>query len=153
MLKASSMSFGKLQEFIELAKKAGVTKLEYEKGEEKFAVSFAGEPVVASTMSHHAPAATPVAASAVAAKPAGNLKEITSPFVGTFYRSASPDSDVYIKEGDSIAPGKVLCIVEAMKIMNEIESDISGEIVEICAENETYVEFGQVLFRVKPNKA
>tara|TARA_R110000868_G_scaffold97619_14_gene268648 strand:+ start:4601 stop:5044 length:444 start_codon:yes stop_codon:yes gene_type:complete len=147
------MSFGKLQEFIELAKKAGVTKLEYEKGEEKFAVSFAGEPVVGSAISHHAPAASPIAASAAAPKPASNLKEITSPFVGTFYRSASPDSDSYVQVGHSIEPGKVLCIVEAMKIMNEIESDISGEIVEICAENETYVEFGQVLFRVKPGKA
>lgn len=146
------MSFGKLQEFIELAKKAGVTKLEYEKADEKFAVSFVGESVAPSysVQSQVAPVSN-VAAATV--KPVSNLKEITSPFVGTFYRSASPDSDSYVKEGDSIAPGKVLCIVEAMKIMNEIEADITGEIVEICAENETYVEFGQVLFRVKPNKA
>lgn len=143
------MTFGKLQEFIDLAKKAGVTKLEYEKGSEKFAVSFVGEAVAAPVISHQGalPHQVPVT------KPAGNFNEITSPFVGTFYHSASPDSDTYVKVGDSIAPGKVLCIVEAMKIMNEIESDISGEIVEICAENETYVEFGQVLFRVKPNKA
>tara|TARA_R110002049_G_scaffold295976_1_gene483810 strand:+ start:292 stop:735 length:444 start_codon:yes stop_codon:yes gene_type:complete len=147
------MSFGKLQEFIELAKKAGVTKLEYEKNDEKFAVSFVGEAVAPSYSAGSQLASTVTASPAAAAKPAGNLKEITSPFVGTFYRSASPDSDSYVKIGDSIAPGKVLCIVEAMKIMNEIEADISGEIVEICAENETYVEFGQVLFRVKPNKA
>lgn len=147
------MSFGKLQEFIELAKKAGVTKLEYEKDDEKFAVSFVGEASAPAAISHHTPSTSaPTAAAAATPKAAGNLKEITSPFVGTFYRSASPESEAYVKVGDSVAAGKVLCIVEAMKIMNEIESDISGEIVEICAENETYVEFGQVLFRVKPSK-
>ncbi|MBK23714.1 MAG: acetyl-CoA carboxylase, biotin carboxyl carrier protein [Halobacteriovorax sp.] len=78
-----------------------------------------------------------------------SLKEITSPFVGTFYRSSSPESEAYVKQGQSVSNGQVLCIVEAMKIMNEIESDFSGEIVEICVENETYVEFGQVLFRIK----
>ena len=145
------MSFTKLQEFIELAKKSGVTKLEYEKDDEKFSVSFVGE---ASTISHAAPvsAANTSAPVAAVAKKNDGLKEITSPFVGTFYRSASPESEPYAKVGDKIAPGKVLCIVEAMKIMNEIESDFAGEIVEICVENETYVEFGQVLFRVKATK-
>lgn len=142
------MSFGKLQEFIDLAKKSGVTKLEYEKDDEKFVVSFASE--APAIISHSAATASVAATSAP--KAASNLKEITSPFVGTFYRSASPESEAYAKVGDKVAPGKVLCIVEAMKIMNEIESDISGEIVEICAENETYVEFGQVLFRIKPTK-
>lgn len=147
------MSFGKLQEFIDLAKKAGVTKLEYEKDDEKFAVSFVGEAVAPSYSVQSQNVAAPANTLAAANKPASHLKEITSPFVGTFYRSASPDSDSYVKEGDAITAGKVLCIVEAMKIMNEIEADMAGEIVEICAENETYVEFGQVLFRVKPNKA
>lgn len=78
-----------------------------------------------------------------------NLKEITSPFVGTFYRSTSPEAEAYVKQGQKVSSGQVLCIVEAMKIMNEIESDFSGEIVEICVENETYVEFGQVLFRIR----
>lgn len=146
------MSFGKLEEFIALAKSSGVTKLEYEKGEEKFSVSFVGEAVAPSFVSHSNAAPAVAAAAAAPVKASGNLKEITSPFVGTFYRSASPESEAYVKVGDTINAGKVLCIVEAMKIMNEIESDISGEIVEICAENETYVEFGQVLFRVKPNK-
>ncbi len=145
------MSFGKLEEFIALAKSSGVTKLEYEKDDEKFSVSFVGEAVAPSVVSHHSAPAVQASATPTP-KVASNVKEITSPFVGTFYRSASPESDAYVKVGDSVNPGKVLCIVEAMKIMNEIESDISGEIVEICAENETYVEFGQVLFRIKPNK-
>lgn len=143
------MSFGKLQEFIDLAKKSGVTKLEYEKDDEKFAVSFASEASAPAIISHSSAAMNASVAATSAPKAASNLKEITSPFVGTFYRSASPESEAYAKVGDKVAPGKVLCIVEAMKIMNEIESDISGEIIEICAENETYVEFGQVLFRIK----
>ena len=77
------------------------------------------------------------------------VHEIKSPFVGTFYRSSSPESDPYITVGKKIKEGKVLCIIEAMKIMNEIESEISGEIIEICVENENYVEFGQTLFKVK----
>lgn len=77
---------------------------------------------------------------------------VKSPIVGTFYEAASPDSDPFATVGSKVSKGDTLCIVEAMKIMNEIESDISGEIVEICAENETYVEFGQVLFRIKPTK-
>jgi acetyl-CoA carboxylase biotin carboxyl carrier protein len=77
------------------------------------------------------------------------LREITSPFVGTFYSSPSPQKPVFVKVGDIIQAGKVLCIVEAMKVMNEIESDITGEIAEICVQNEDVVEYGQVLFRVK----
>jgi acetyl-CoA carboxylase biotin carboxyl carrier protein len=70
--------------------------------------------------------------------------------VGTFYSSPSPETSPYVKKGDRVRKGQVLCIVEAMKIMNEIESEFSGEIVEICVENENYVEYGQVLFRIKP---
>ena len=67
---------------------------------------------------------------------------------GTFYRSPSP-GESFVKPGDKVSPGKVLCIVEAMKIMNEIESDVSGEVLEVCVENENYVEFGQVLFKLR----
>jgi acetyl-CoA carboxylase biotin carboxyl carrier protein len=89
-------------------------------------------------------------ASKTAAPSQPGLIDVTSPFVGTFYRSSSPESPAYVKIGDRVSKGQPMCIVEAMKIMNEIESEADGEIVEICAENETYVEFGQVLFRVKP---
>lgn len=142
-----------VKEFIELAKSSGVAELEYEKEGTKLAVklmSAAVQPVIHQNMlaSHaSAPAAASVDKASSSSK---GLIEITSPFVGTFYRSASPTSEPYAKIGDRISSGKVLCIVEAMKIMNEIESEISGEIVEVCVENETYVEFGQVLFKVKP---
>ena len=78
-----------------------------------------------------------------------NLHEIKSPIVGTFYRAPAPDADPYIQVGDVIAPGTVLCIVEAMKLMNEIESDISGKIVKILVENATPVEYNQPLFLIE----
>ena len=78
-----------------------------------------------------------------------NVIEILSPMVGTFYRSPAPDAEPYIKEGDSIQPGKILCIVEAMKLMNEIEAEISGKIVKILVENAQPVEFNQPLFLIE----
>jgi len=77
-----------------------------------------------------------------------NIEEIRSPMVGTFFRSPAPDADAYIQVGDRIGPGKVLCIVEAMKLMNEIEAEISGKIVEILIENGQPVEYNQTLFKV-----
>ena len=74
---------------------------------------------------------------------------VTSPFVGTLYLAPSPESEPFVRVGDSIAPGQVLCIVEAMKLMNEIESDIAGRIVEVLVENGKPVEFGDRLFRVE----
>lgn len=78
-----------------------------------------------------------------------NYKIVKSPMVGTFYESASPDKDPFVKVGDKVHKGQVLCIVEAMKLMNEIESEFDGEIVEICAKNEQVVEYGMPLFKIK----
>lgn len=80
---------------------------------------------------------------------ADNIHEIRSPIVGTFYRAPAPDADPYVQVGDVISPGMVLCIVEAMKLMNEIESDVSGKIVKILVENATPVEYNQPLFLVE----
>lgn len=76
-------------------------------------------------------------------------KIIKSPMVGTFYSSSSPDKDPFVKVGDKIHKGQVVCIVEAMKLMNEIESEFDGEIVEVCVNNEDVVEYGTPLFKVK----
>lgn len=78
-----------------------------------------------------------------------NLHEIRSPIVGTFYRAPAPDADPYVQVGDIVSPGTVLCIVEAMKLMNEIESDVSGKIVKILVENATPVEYNQPLFLIE----
>ncbi len=81
--------------------------------------------------------------------PKKSLKEITSPMIGTFYRRPAVDAEPYVNVGDSVKKGDVLCIVEAMKLMNEIESDIAGKIAEICLEDGQMVEYGEVLFRIE----
>ncbi len=95
--------------------------------------------------------ATPAAPVAAAPAPAKSvtLHEVKSPMVGTMYRAPAPDADPYVRVGDMVEPGKVLCIVEAMKLMNELECEVSGRIVEICVENAQPVEFGQVMFRIE----
>jgi acetyl-CoA carboxylase biotin carboxyl carrier protein len=90
-----------------------------------------------------------VSAPTVAAK--DNLIEIRSPIVGTFYRSASPDKPVYVKPGDTIEVGAVVCIVEAMKLFNEIESEVAGKVVKIMVEDASPVEYDQLLFLIDPN--
>jgi acetyl-CoA carboxylase biotin carboxyl carrier protein len=108
-----------------------------------------------------APAAAAAAAAPVEAVPAApapaeadenaNYITINSPMIGTFYRTPSPDQDAFVKVGDSIKPGDVLCIVEAMKLFNEIESEISGKIVKIIADDQTPIEYDQPLFLVDPS--
>tara|TARA_R110000850_G_scaffold117437_1_gene233865 strand:+ start:407 stop:883 length:477 start_codon:yes stop_codon:yes gene_type:complete len=102
---------------------------------------------------HAAPGLAPALAAAApvvddGALPAG-VSEITSPMVGTFYSAPSPDSDAFVKIGDKVSADSAVCIVEAMKVMNEIQSEIAGEIVEILVETGTAVQFGEPLFRVK----
>lgn len=83
--------------------------------------------------------------------PSDNLYEIKSPIVGTFYRAPAPDADAYVEVGDTVTEGTILCIVEAMKLMNEIESDVSGKIVKILAENGKPVEYNQPLYLIEPS--
>ena len=80
-----------------------------------------------------------------------NLHKITSPIVGTFYAAPSPESDAYVSVGSKVSPNDTICIIEAMKVMNEIKAEVSGTIEEILVENGQGLEFGQVLFKVKPN--
>jgi acetyl-CoA carboxylase biotin carboxyl carrier protein len=94
-----------------------------------------------------APRAAPSADAVVAVE--SDVALVTSPFVGTFYRSPSPDTPSFVEVGSLVRPGQALCIIEAMKLMNELESDISGTIIEVCVPNGKAVEFGQKLFRIK----
>lgn len=99
-----------------------------------------------------APVAAPASAPAATAAPvqdASNLKEIKSPMVGTFYSAPSPDSPTFVSVGQEITPDTVVCIIEAMKVMNEIKAEVAGTVAEICAENGKPVQFGQALFRIK----
>ena len=109
----------------------------------------APQPVMAPSPPSAGPAggAAPVAAAA----PAATLKDIKSPMVGTFYKAPEPGAEAYVKVGGRVTAGQTVCIIEAMKIMNEIEAEVSGVVREILVEDPQPVEFGQVLFRVDPN--
>jgi len=96
-----------------------------------------------------APAAAPAAAAPVAAPVSDNLYTVKSPMIGTFYRAAGPDKDNFVEVGSEIAPGKTLCMIEAMKLFNEIDSEVSGKIVQILVDNASPVEFDQPLFVVE----
>jgi acetyl-CoA carboxylase biotin carboxyl carrier protein len=102
-------------------------------------VSAAGTPAAGEVETREAP------------RPAPGLKEIKSPMVGTFYKSPEPGAEPYVKAGTRISPGQTVCIIEAMKIMNEIEAELAGVVREILVDDAQPVEFGQVLFRVDPN--
>ena len=135
----------------------GLTEISLEDGEQaitlrKDVVVAPVAPVVSAPV-QAAPAAQAQAPSApaqqAASEPAKKGTPITSPMVGTFYKSPSPDADAFVSVGQSIKTGDVVCIVEAMKMMNEIKSEISGKVVEICVEDGQPVEFGQVLMYVE----
>ena len=138
---------------VEIEEKTG-RKIEIKRGSVVAPVSvapaaFQAAPVAAPV----APTATPVEQAAAPAAPAVDegLIEIKSPMVGTFYAAPSPDSDNYVAVGSSVNDESVVCIVEAMKVMNEIKAECTGTIAEICVKNADPVEFGQVLFKVRPN--
>ena len=107
-------------------------------------------PVAAPAPVQQTAAAAPVIPAATPIAEASNLVTIKSPMIGTFYRSAGPDKPNFVDAGDDVSTGKVVCIIEAMKLFNEIESEISGKIVKVLVENATPVEFDQPLFLVEP---
>ncbi|MDO4556775.1 MAG: acetyl-CoA carboxylase biotin carboxyl carrier protein [Lachnospiraceae bacterium] len=133
----------------------GITKLSYKKGDMELKIenqSFAPTLTSAQIPVAEVSAAAPVVPSETALQPASkddSVKEMTSPLIGTFYSSPSPEMAAYVKVGDTVKKGQVLGIVEAMKLMNEIESEFDGEITEILVENEQTVEYGQPLFLIK----
>jgi acetyl-CoA carboxylase biotin carboxyl carrier protein len=164
------MDLKEIKAVIDLMTKNGLTEFELEKGDVKLrvkrgpsgewttstvpAASIAGgtQPlpqIVAPAAA--APASAPAAAPAApAASPAANTNQIVSPMVGTFYRSPSPDSAPYIEVGQEVNDETVVCIIEAMKVMNEIKAEVSGIIVEVLAVNGKPVDFGKPLFSVRP---
>ena len=97
------------------------------------------------------PAAAAAPEPAAAEEPDSGLVEVHSPMVGTFYRAPAPDAPPYVEPGDRVEKGQTVCILEAMKLMNELEAEVSGTVREICVENSDPVEFGQVLFRIDPS--
>lgn len=160
----TSLDVEALRQIVEMVEGSEISRLEWQKGDERLVIrrgSAAGAAPAA--LMQGAPAAAPVliapteaprpsmarqSASALASEKKGHL--ITSPFVGTFYRTPAPDQPAFVDVGTQVKKGQVLCIVEAMKLMNEIESEVAGKVAEILVENAQPVEFGQALFRIEP---
>jgi len=166
------MNQKELKELIEFLIEKDIAEFELERGDVKVKIKRAGEhalvhshgepryyavPSAPSTpveMSAGAPPVAPAPAAAAPAAPAPeeNLHTVKSPIVGTFYEAPSPGAPPFVKAGDSVEVGQVLCIVEAMKLLNEIESDVAGEIVKKLATNGQPIEYGQELFVIRPKK-
>ena len=159
------LSYKEIREIIDLVSERGLSALEIEQAGfrvriegTRAASNGAGEAssvvpgyTATSAAAPAADAATApaAAASASAPEPDKNVHVITSPIVGTFYRSPSPESDAFAEVGQRVARGKILCIIESMKLMNEIESDVEGEIVEVYPRNGQPVEYGEKLFAIR----
>jgi acetyl-CoA carboxylase biotin carboxyl carrier protein len=139
----------KINKLAEILKEQDLTEIELESDDLKIKVRKEASSFVA------APVASPVAAAVAssdapaAAASSDNFIEIKSPMVGTFYSAPSPDAEAFIKVGDKVKKGDVICIVEAMKLMNELPSEVEGEVVEICVQNGEAVSFGQVIAKLK----
>lgn len=147
-----------LRELMRAMKQLDVNELEIEQGDQRVFLRRGAEGGVAHPAPHMpGPVTLPPPPSLPPAGSYGDLSHeddagatyITSPFVGTFYRSPSPDAGPFVEVGHKVTPGQVLCIVEAMKLMNEIEAEVSGVIVEVLVDNGKPVEFGERLFKVK----
>jgi acetyl-CoA carboxylase biotin carboxyl carrier protein len=156
------MDLKQIHELIKIVNKSNIGEISIEDKDGKVTIKQKEEAVVtynsAPSQAVYAPAPAPVAAPAsstpapAAAPKADNLITIKSPMIGTFYRRASPDKPLLADIGTDVAAGKVVCIIEAMKLFNEIESEISGTIVKVLVEDASPVEFDQPLFLVEPNK-
>jgi acetyl-CoA carboxylase biotin carboxyl carrier protein len=160
------MDFKQIQELIKMINKSNIGEVSIEEKGFKLTIKQKEEPaqnVIAApmhaTMPSYAPpavaapqpASNPAAPATKAVEPAAdNLITIKSPMIGTFYRSPAPGKPVFIEVGSEIAPGKVVCIIEAMKLFNEIESEVSGKIVKILVDDASPVEYDQPLFLVEP---
>jgi acetyl-CoA carboxylase biotin carboxyl carrier protein len=149
------MDIRKVKKLIELLDESGIAEIEITEGEESVRISryaqgtpVAQAPMMAHPMPAHAPAAAPAAAAAPAPAEAKEEDgtEVTAPMVGTFYAASSPGAAPYVQVGDRVNEGDTLCIIEAMKMMNQIEAEVSGVIKSIRVQNGEPVEFGQVLF-------
>lgn len=160
------MNLSQIQELIKFVAKSGVNEVAIEQKDFKITIKAEHDkkgkiqeviqvavPQVAVTPSVAASQAAAVPAVPAAAKadePAGNTIEIKSPMIGTFYRSSSPDKPAFVEVGAIIKPGDTVCIIEAMKLFNEIESEISGKVVKVLVNDSTPIEYDQPLFLVEP---
>jgi acetyl-CoA carboxylase biotin carboxyl carrier protein len=149
------MTTDEIRELIQLVTETGVAELEVQRGENRVRISVATaatvvvpQAPVAQNVQHFV--AAPKSEPASAIKTPDSLVYVKSPIVGTFYESASPESEPFVKIGEHVTPGKVLCIIESMKLMNEIEADVAGIVESKLVGNGQAVEYGESLFGIKP---
>jgi acetyl-CoA carboxylase biotin carboxyl carrier protein len=159
---AGSFSLEDVRKLVQLVEKSDVTHIAWQRGDEKVVIRRGGLPAAAPAQAQYlspAPVTAPVppyvqAPLAAAAAREGKLDQpgvvVSSPFVGTFYRSPSPDAPPFVDIGHKVKKGQTICIIEAMKLMNEIECEVDGTVAEILVPNATAVEFGEALFRIVP---
>lgn len=154
------MDYNLIKKLVKVIEQSEVTELSVQEGDFKIKISKNGKQQIVNTnVSQTMPEQINVApqqpmvntSAPVKEEVNSNLHEVRSPIVGTFYSSPSPDSAAYVKVGDTVSEGAILCIIEAMKLMNEIESDAKGKIVKILVENATAVEYNQPLFLIEKN--
>lgn len=151
------MDLRKLKTLIDLVSESGVAELEINEGEDRVRIvnrNGAAPVQVHQPVTVAQPMPVPVPAPEVAPAPAPTAPQqtgtpLTSPMVGTFYRAPSPGADPFVKVGDTVKKGQVVCIIEAMKLLNEVEADMDGTVKEVCVENGQPVEFGQSLFIIE----
>lgn len=149
------MDLKKVQELLDLMETHGLDEIEVEQDGVRVRLKKAGQPPMIAAYAPppaavaHAPVLTGAPAAPTPAAEDGSLARITSPMVGTFYRSPSPDADPFVNPGDTVGPDQVVCIIEAMKVMNEIKAEVEGEIVSILVENGESVEYGQPIMTIR----
>ena len=147
------MDFKDIKSIVDLMKKNSLSEFEMENEGFKIKLRRASGEGKSEEVQHYLPPVAPAPTEAPAAAPAPEQPaepEIKSPMIGTFYRKPSPESESYVEVGDTVTADTVVCIVEAMKVMNEIKAEMSGVVTEILVEDSRPVEFGQPLFRVRP---
>lgn len=148
------MDFKDLKKIVDLVKENDIVEFDLQDGEFRLSTKLRGsDPIYVSSPAPAAPVAAPALAApapATAAAPAAEKPSVKSPMVGTFYRSSSPDTDAFVKPGDEVEADTTVCIIEAMKVMNEIKADVKGRISRVMVENAQAVEFGQPLFEIEP---
>jgi acetyl-CoA carboxylase biotin carboxyl carrier protein len=142
------MSNDEIKELIQLVIESGIAELEVERGEDRVRIRRTIDPPAASAPATVIETGRPVPAAAPA--PPSNEQIVKSPIVGTYYESPKPSDPPFVKVGDSVEPGQVLCIIESMKLMNEIESEFAGTVVAKLMENGRPVEYGEALFAIRP---
>jgi acetyl-CoA carboxylase biotin carboxyl carrier protein len=144
-----SLDLDKLSALFELLAEKDIAEFEHEEGGVRLRVARGGRAAPAPLAELSTPAAALKGADPAEAAADGDSADVTSPFVGSFYRSPSPDAPAFVEIGSMVRAGQTLCIIEAMKLMNEIESEWAGTVTEIFAQNGKSVEYGQKLFRIK----